>query len=138
MRITIYTLFILFISFNSFSEEILRSALMPLSDDDYSQENNSNCKSFSNVLLEAKNEWKHVTPFKLTEESLNYFLLGYNMQEELEADIVTVWPSYQGRRDQYYVLIGNNNCFVKWLEILPNSIQELINNGIKSKLMDKI
>jgi hypothetical protein len=60
------------------------------------------------------------------------------MQEELEADIVTVWPSYQGRRDQYYVLIGNNNCFVKWLEILPNSIQELINNGIKSKLIDKI
>ena len=138
MRIIIYTLFILFISFNSFSEEILRSALMPLSDDDYLQENNSNCKSFSNVLLEAKNEWKHVIPFKLTEESLNYFLLGYNIQEELEADIVTVWPSYQGRRDQYYVLIGNNNCFVKWLEILPNSIQEIINNGIKSKLMDKI
>ena len=132
MRTIIYSLFICIISFNIHSEEILRSSLMPLSDADYSQVSNDNCKSFSSTLLEAKNEWKHVIPFKLTEKSLKYFLLGYNIQEELEADIVTIWPPYQGRRDQYYVLIGNNNCFVKWLEILPNSIQEIINNGMKS------
>ncbi len=50
------------------------------------------------------------------------------------ADIITIWPQYQGRRDQYYVLIGNKNCFVKWLELLPNSIQEIINSGVKAKI----
>ena len=86
------------------------------------------------TLLEAKNEWKHVIPYKLSQESLKYFVIGYNLQEKLVADIVTVWPSYQGRRDQYFVLIGNNNCFVKWIELLPNSIQEIIDNGVKAKI----
>jgi len=40
------------------------------------------------------------------------------------ADIITIWPQYQGRRDQYYVLIGNKNCFVKWLEL----------SGVKTKI----
>ena len=34
----------------------------------------------------------------------------------------------------YYVLIGNNNCFVKWLELLPNSIQEIIDIGSKKNI----
>lgn len=72
--------------------------------------------------------------FKLSEESLNNFVAGYNLQEKLVADIVTIWPSYQGRRDQYYILIGNNNCFVKWLELLPNSIEEIIKQGVKAKI----
>tara|TARA_Y100001970_G_scaffold210456_1_gene256725 strand:+ start:5691 stop:6068 length:378 start_codon:yes stop_codon:yes gene_type:complete len=119
----------LIISSNVSSEEILRSVVIPLTEDDYNKKATKNCRSFSEVLLEAKKEWKHIIPFKLTEEGLKNFLIGYNKQEKLEADIVTVWPSYIGRRDQYYVLIGNNNCFVKWLELLPNSIQEIIDIG---------
>ena len=119
----------LIISFNVSSEEILRSVVMPLTEDDYNKKATQSCRSFSEVLVEAKKEWKHIIPFKLTEEGLKNFLIGYNKQEKLEADIVTIWPSYKGRRDQYYVLIGNNNCFVKWLELLPNSIQEIINIG---------
>ena len=120
---------IFFLSFSVSSEEILRSVVIPLTEADYNKKSSNDCRSFSEVLVEAKKEWKHIIPFKLTEEGLKYFLIGYNKQEKLEADIVTVWPSYKGRRDQYYVLIGNNNCFVKWLELLPNSIQEIINIG---------
>ena len=123
-----------FLSSNVLSEEILRSVVIPLTEEDYKKNPTSDCRSFSNVLVEAKNEWKHIIPFKLNDEGLKHFLIGYNMQEKLEADIVTVWPSYIGRRDQYYVLIGNNNCFVKWLELLPNSIQEIINIGSKKNI----
>lgn len=134
MQKYIYILSIFFISFNVFSEEIIRSGVVPLTKEDFTQTSSNNCKSFSKVLIDAKNEWKHVIPFKLSEESLNNFVAGYNLQEKLVADIVTIWPSYQGRRDQYYVLIGNNNCFVKWLELLPNSIQVIINQGVKAKI----
>jgi hypothetical protein len=123
-----------FLSFNVLSEEILRSVVIPLTEEDYQKSPTSDCRSFSNVLIEAKNEWKHIIPFKLSDEGLKHFLIGYNVQEKLEADIVTIWPSYKGRRDQYYVLIGNNNCFVKWLELLPNSIQEIINIGSKKNI----
>ena len=125
---------LLIFSFNAFSEEILRSVVVPLTNEDYNKKPSNDCRSFSEVLLEAKNEWSHVIPFKLSDEGLKHFLIGYNKQEKLEADIITIWPSYKGRRDQYYVLIGNNNCFVKWLELLPNSIQEIINIGSKKNI----
>lgn len=134
MKIFIIISVLFFFSFSSNSEEILRSVVTPLTDSDYNQATKDGCQSFSKVLLDAKKEWKHIIPFKLSEEALKYFLIGYNMQEELDADIVTVWPSYKGRRDQYYVLIGKNNCFVKWLELLPNSIQEIINSGSKKNI----
>jgi len=129
MKKYIYILFLFCITSQLASKEILRSAVIPLSEEDYNKTSNQNCKAFSDVLKAAKNEWSHIIPYKLTEKALLYFIKGYNMQEELKADIVTIWPSYQGRRDQYYVLIGYNNCFVKWIELLPNSIQEIINNG---------
>jgi len=134
MKNIIYILIIFFISFNVFSEEIIRSGVVPLTKEDFMKTSSNNCKSFSKVLTDAKNEWKHVIPFKLSEESLNNFVAGYNLQEKLVADIVTIWPLYQGRRDQYYILIGNNNCFVKWLELLPNSIEEIIKQGVKAKI----
>jgi hypothetical protein len=131
--------FIFIISFfifssNVFSEEIIRATVVPLTEEDFNTSPKGNCRSFAKTLVEARNEWKHIIPFKLSEESLEHFVIGYNLQEKLIADIVTVWPSYQGRRDQYYVLIGNNNCFVKWIELLPNSIQEIINSGEKAKI----
>ena len=68
------------------------------------------------------------------EETLKYFLSGYNTKEELEADIVTVWPEYRERFAKWYVLIGNNNCFVKWFDILPNELQDIIDIGFKKNL----
>ena len=134
MKKIIYILIIFFISFNVFSEEIIRSGVVPLTKEDFMKTSSNNCKSFSKVLTDDKTEWKHVIPLKLSEESLNNFVAGYNLQEKLVADIVTIWPSYQGRRDEYYILIGNNNCFVKWLELLPNSIEEIIKQGVKAKI----
>ena len=134
MKKIIIIMGLFFLSSNVLSEEILRSVVIPLTKEDYKKKPTSNCRSFSEVLVEAKNEWKHVIPFKLSDQGLKHFLIGYNLQERLEADIVTVWPSYNGRRDQYYVLIGNNNCFVKWLELLPNSIQEIIDIGSKKNI----
>ncbi|MDG2268063.1 MAG: hypothetical protein P8L69_03975 [Alphaproteobacteria bacterium] len=134
MKKIIIIISLFFLSSNVLSEEILRSVVIPLTKEDYKNKPTSNCRSFSEVLVEAKNEWKHVIPFKLSDQGLKHFLIGYNMQERLEADIVTVWPSYKGRRDQYYVLIGNNNCFVKWLELLPNSIQEIIDIGSRKNI----
>ena len=63
-------IFILFIfSFNAFSEEILRSVVMPLTEEDYNKAPSVDCRSFSEVLLEAKNEWRHIIPFKLTDKA---------------------------------------------------------------------
>jgi hypothetical protein len=134
MQRIVFILSILIFSLSAFSEEILRATIEPLTKEDFNTLSKGNCKSFSKTLVEARNEWKHVIPYKLSQESLEYFVIGYNLQEKLVADIVTVWPSYQGRRDQYFVLIGNNNCFVKWIELLPNSIQEIIDNGVKAKI----
>ena len=134
MQKIFFILSILIFSLSAFSEEILRATIEPLTKEDFNTLSQSNCKSFSKTLVEARNEWKHVIPYKLSQESLKYFVIGYNLQEKLVADIVTVWPSYQGRRDQYFVLIGHNNCFVKWIELLPNSIQEIIDNGVKAKI----
>ena len=70
-------IFILFIfSFNAFSEEILRSVVMPLTEEDYNKAPSVDCRSFSEVLLEAKNEWRHIIPFKLTDQGLKHFLIG--------------------------------------------------------------
>ena len=58
---------------------------MPLTEEDYNKTPSIDCRSFSEVLVEAKNEWRHIIPFKLTEQGLEHFLIGYNMQEKLEA-----------------------------------------------------
>ena len=134
MQKIILIISIFIFSSNVFSEEIIRATVVPLTEEDFNVPSKINCKSFAQTLVEARNEWKHIIPFKLSEESLEHFVIGYNLQEKLVADIVTVWPSYQGRRDQYFVLIGYNNCFVKWIELLPNSIQKIINSGEKAKI----
>ena len=138
LTLKIFLVFIIFsLSFSqiAYSEQILRWKLLPLHNDDYIQQESSNsCKLFSDVIKNAKAEWPHVTPFKFSKETLKYFLLGYNTKEPLEADIVTVWPEYRERISKWYVLIGNNNCFVKWFNILPNELQDIIDIGFKKSL----
>jgi len=129
-------LFLFFIfTHSAYSEQILRWKLIPLSESDYNSTIvKKNCKLFSEVITNAKLEWPHVIPYKFSEETLKYFLSGYNTKEELEADIVTVWPEYRERFAKWYVLIGNNNCFVKWFDILPNELQDIIDIGFKKNL----
>ena len=84
-------IFILFIfSFNAFSEEILRSVVMPLTEEDYNKSPSVDCRSFSEVLVEAKNEWRHIIPFKLIEQGLiNY--------KDVSDEVITILKS---KRDE--------------------------------------
>ena len=113
------------------AEQILRWKLIPLEEKDFNSKVINNCKLFSEVINNARLEWPHIIPYKFSEKTLQYFLLGYNSKEHLEADIVTVWPEYRERIAKWYVLIGNNNCFVKWFDILPNDLQDIIDIGFK-------
>ena len=56
MKKYIYILFLFCITSQLASEEILRSAVIPLSEEDYNKTSNQNCKAFSDVLKAAKNE----------------------------------------------------------------------------------
>ncbi len=130
----LFLFILLFFIYNhpTYSEQILRWKLLPLSNLDYNNTSApKNCKLFSEVINNAKSEWPHIIPYKFSEETLKYFLKGYNTKEKLEADIVTVWPEYRERISKWYVLIGNNNCFVKWFDILPNELQDIIDIGFK-------
>ena len=116
------------------AEQILRWTLLPLEDEDYNDiQLSDECRSFAGVIKNARVEWPHITPFKFSQETLKYFLLGYNTKEALDADIVTVWPEYRERIAKWYVLIGYQNCFVKWFNILPNELQDIIDIGFKKK-----
>ena len=80
MKKYIYILFLFCITSQLASEEILRSAVIPLSEEDYNKTSNQNCKAFSDVLKAAKNEWSHIIPYKLTEKALLYFIKGYKLK----------------------------------------------------------
>tara|TARA_B100001173_G_C15961867_1_gene536057 strand:+ start:658 stop:861 length:204 start_codon:yes stop_codon:yes gene_type:complete len=67
MKKLIIVIGLFFLSSNVLSEEILRSVVIPLTEEDYKKNPTSDCRSFSKVLVEAKNEWKHVIPFKLSD-----------------------------------------------------------------------
>ena len=136
LKIIISCIFIFIsLSYNVNSEQIFRWKLLPLTDEDFNYDNVSKeCKLFSDVIKNAKSEWPHITPYKFSDKTLKYFLLGYNTKEILEADIVTVWPEYRERIAKWYVLIGYKNCFVKWFDILPNDLQDIVDIGFKNNL----
>jgi len=102
----------------------------PLSEDDYNTIDNKKCRTFSSVLTEAKTEWPHTSAFKIINYTLILFIEGYNKQEKLQADKVVVWPDYSS--SEWYVLMGYQNCFVKWIEIQPDNIHSIINEGRKA------
>lgn len=137
-----YLLFFYFLSITSttFSEEVPAGYVQkwnvaPLSEDDYLDIKNKKCRTFPSVLVEAKIEWPHTLGFKIIDESLVNFVAGYNMQEKLQADKVVVWPNYSS--SDWYVFMGFKNCFVRWIEIQPDNIQSIINEGRK-KLKNRI
>ena len=78
MRVLITIFVILFSSLQTGqAEQILRWKLLPLEEEDYNDiQLSDECRSFSEVIKNAKTEWPHITPFKFSQETLKYFLLG--------------------------------------------------------------
>ena len=56
MKKLIIVIGLFFLSSNVLSEEILRSVVIPLTEEDYKQNPTSECRSVSKVLVDAKNE----------------------------------------------------------------------------------
>ena len=82
-------------------------------------------------------EQPHITPFKIVNKTLNNFLSGYilktpdqNTKELLNIDTVVIWPNFE--QSDWYVLLGSNSCFYKWLEIQPDNIDSIIALGEKN------
>ena len=138
MKLVVLLLMFLF-AFSASSEEVpagyvVKWDVVPLSKKDYEFIKEKECQTFSSVLKEAKSEWPHTNPFKIVNDSLTHFIEGYNIQENLLADVVVIWPNYSS--SEWYVLMGNENCFVRWIEIQPDNIQSIMNEGRK-KLSNK-
>ena len=69
-------------------------------------------------------------------ETFSNFVGGYlskipdeNLKKYLGVDTVVIWPNYE--QNDWYVLLGNNSCFVEWLEIQPDNIDAIIALGEK-------
>ena len=109
----------------------------PLIDLDYEIKSDQNCISFEGILKKGKIEQPHITPFKIVNETFSNFVGGYllkmpdeNLKKYLGVDTVVIWPNYE--QNDWYVLLGNNSCFVEWLEIQPDNIDAIIALGEKT------
>ena len=109
----------------------------PLIDLDYEIKSDQNCISFEGILKKGKIEQPHVTPFKIVNQTFSNFIVGYlskmpdeNLIKYLGVDTVVIWPNYE--QNDWYVLLGNNSCFVEWLEIQPDNIDAIIALGEKT------
>ena len=109
---------------------------LPLINDDYEIKYDQDCVSFEGILKRGKMEQPHITPFKIVNETFSNFINGYlskvpneNLKEYLGVDTVVIWPNYE--QSDWYVLLGKNSCFVKWLEIQPDNIDAIIALGEK-------
>ena len=109
---------------------------LPLNDLDYEIQYEQDCVSFEGILKRGKMEQPHITPFKLVNETFSNFMYGYlskipdkNSKEYLGVNILVIWPNYE--QTDWYVLLGNNSCFVEWIEIQPDNIDAFIALGEK-------
>ena len=108
----------------------------PLIDLDYEIKYDQGCVSLEGILKRGKIEQPHITPFKIVNKTFSNFINGYlskvpneNLKEYLGVDTVVIWPNYE--QSDWYVLLGKNSCFVKWLEIQPDNIDAIIALGEK-------
>jgi hypothetical protein len=110
---------------------------LPLINHDYEIKYDQDCVSFEGILKRGKMEQPHITPFKIVNETFLNFIGGYlskmpdeNLKKYLGVDTVVIWPNYE--QSDWYVLLGNNSCFVEWLEIQPDNIDAIIALGEKT------
>jgi hypothetical protein len=109
---------------------------LPLINEDYEIKYDQDCVSFEGILKRGKMEQPHITPFKIVNKTFSNFISGYlskmpneNLQKYLGVDTVVIWPNYE--QNDWYVLLGNNSCFVEWLEIQPDNIDAIMALGEK-------
>jgi len=141
MKFIIKVIIICFYSFCVYGEKVPAGYVakwntLPLINDDYEIKYDQDCVSFEGILKRGKMEQPHITPFKIVNETFSNFINGYlskvpneNLKEYLGVDTVVIWPNYE--QSDWYVLLGKNSCFVKWLEIQPDNIDAIIALGEK-------
>ena len=113
---------------------------MPLIGNDYEIKDDQECISFEGTLKRGKIEQPHITPFKIVNKTFSNFINGYllkmpdeNAMEYLNVDTVVIWPNYE--QTAWYVFLGSNSCFIKWLEIQPDNTDAIIALGEKNHLI---
>ena len=141
MRLLLYFIIYLLLIFPLQAEKIpagyaAKWDTIPLTDLDYKIKNKVNCKSFEGTLKKGKIEQPHISPFKIINETLENFIAGYKVrmsQDDLNSfpniDTVVIWPNYE--QSNWYVLMGSESCFVKWIELQPDNIDNIISIGKK-------
>ena len=132
MKKIIFIIIILVVYSTSNSEEVpagyaAKWKTKLLSEIDYKINEDLNCESFAGILRKGKIEQPQVIALKMIEETLNNFIKGYSNKENIIFDKVVVWPNYE--QSNWYVLMGHKDCFVRWIEIQPDNIQSIINDG---------
>jgi hypothetical protein len=141
MRLLLYFIIYLLLVFPLQAEKVpagyvAKWETIPLTDLDYKIKNKVNCKSFEGTLKKGKIEQPHISPFKIINETLKSFIAGYKVrmsQDDLNSfpniDTVVIWPNYE--QSNWYVLMGSESCFVKWIELQPDNIDNIISIGKK-------
>ena len=141
MRLLLYFIIYLLLVFPLQAEKVpagyvAKWETIPLMDLDYKIKNKVNCKSFEGTLKKGKIEQPHISPFKIINETLKSFIAGYKVrmsQDDLNSfpniDTVVIWPNYE--QSNWYVLMGSKSCFVKWIELQPDNIDNIISIGKK-------
>ena len=139
MRLLLYFIIYLLLVFPLQAEKVpagyvAKWETIPLTDLDYKIKNKVNCKSFEGTLKKGKIEQPHISPFKIINETLKSFIAGYKVrmsQDDLNSfpniDTVVIWPNYE--QANWYVLMGSESCFVKWIELQPDNIDKIISIG---------
>jgi len=98
-----------------------------LSESDYVDTKKSDCQSFASVLRNGKIEQPEVIGIKIVKETLANFIKGYKNKENIIFDTVVIWPNYE--QSDWYVLMSYESCFIRWIEIQPDNIQSIIEDG---------
>ena len=141
MNFIIKVIIISFYSFCVYGEKVPAGYVakwdtLPLINEDYEIKYDQDCVSFEGILKRGKMEQPHITPFKIVNKTFSNFIGGYlskmpneNLQKYLGVDTVVIWPNYE--QNDWYVLLGNNSCFVEWLEIQPDNIDAIMALGEK-------
>ena len=141
MQVLVYLIIYLLLVFPLQAEKVPAGYVakwdtIPLIKEDYTIKYDQDCVSFEGILKKGKIEQPHITPFKIVNKTLNNFINGYIIKapdentKELIINTVVIWPNYE--QSDWYVLLGSNSCFVKWLEIQPDNIDSIIDLGKKN------
>ena len=132
MKYFMLILIIFYLPISIFAEEVPAGYVAKwettlLTEKDYTENANINCESFSRILAKGKIEQPQIIPLKIINNTLINFIKGYQLRDNIKFDSVVVWPNYE--QSDWYVLMAYKNCFIRWIEIQPDNIQSIIEDG---------